>query len=371
MATDTSTDQLARISQPSRLAADDEGISSDELALAARNHGMPLEALQWDITPVGMHYLLTHYDIPCIDPSTWRLTVEGLVDHPMTLSLEQLHALPRVTQTVTMECAGNGRARMLPRPISQPWLHEAVGTMQWTGAALAPLLRDAGVSRQASYDVFTGADHGVERGIEQDYQRALVLDDALRDEVLLAYECNGAALPPQHGSPLRLVVPGWYGMASVKWLRSIEVTDTDFDGFQMRAYRLRQDSDDPGEPVTRIEPRALVVPPGWPDFQSRRRFLRAGAVQLVGRAWSGWGEVTRVEVTTDGGASWAEAEMGDQLGSHAWRSWRFTWRAEPETYVVSARATDATGRRQPEEAWNRGGFTNTTVQQVEVLVLDP
>ena len=215
-------------------------------------------------------------------------------------------------------------------------------------------------------------DHGVERGVEQRYQRGLSLDDALRDEVLLAYECNGAPLPPQHGFPLRLLVPGWYGMTSVKWLRTIEVVDAPFDGYQMQAYRLRQEKGEPGEALSRIDPRALVVPPGSPDFMSRRRFLRAGPTVLEGRAWSGWGDVTGVEVSTDGGLSWRGAELEPPVGPHAWRRWTLDWAPTSGEYVVTARATDATGRSQPaDQQWNRGGFANTTVQMVQVLVVDP
>jgi sulfane dehydrogenase subunit SoxC len=362
---------LETISEPSRVAAPDEGIGTDELGLAARNHGMPLEAMRWDVTPIGLHYLLTHFDIPAVDAQQWRLEVSGLVDVALSLSLDELRDRPSVSHAVTMECAGNGRARLLPRPVSQPWLHEAVGTMQWTGTPLAGLLREAGVDPRASDVVFTGSDHGVERGVEQNYERGLSLDDALREEVLLAYECNGVPLPPQHGFPLRLLVPGWYGMASVKWLRSIEVVDAPFEGYQMHAYRVRQESSEPGEPLTRIAPRALLVPPGSPDYQSRRRFLHAGTVQLEGRAWSGWGEVARVEVSTDGGLTWRDAELEREMGPHAWRRWTLTWQAQPGEYVLAARSTDATGRSQPtDQAWNRGGFANTSLQRVEVLVLD-
>jgi sulfane dehydrogenase subunit SoxC len=361
---------LETISEPSRVAADEEGIGPDELGLAARNHGMPLEAMRWDVTPIGMHYLLTHFDIPAVDDGSWRLDVSGLVDIDLSLRLEDLRNRASVTHTVTMECAGNGRARLLPRPVSQPWLHEAVGTMEWTGTPLAGLLSEAGLDSRATDVVFTSLDHGVERGVEQSYQRGLSLDDALREEVLLAYECNGAPLPPQHGFPLRLVVPGWYGMTSVKWLRSIEVVDQPFDGFQMQAYRLRQESGEPGEALSRIDPRALVVPPGSPDFMSRRRFLRAGPVVLEGRAWSGWGDVTRVEVSTDGGGSWQEAALETAVGPYAWRRWTLPWEAIDGEYVVAARATDATGRSQPsDQPWNRGGFANTSTQIVQVLVL--
>jgi DMSO/TMAO reductase YedYZ molybdopterin-dependent catalytic subunit len=199
-----------------RIAGKDEGVGLDELALAARNHGLPLEALRYDLTPTGLHYLLVHYDIPAVDPATWELHIDGAVSNPLRLDLAALRERPRVTLPVTLECAGNGRARLSPRPVSQPWLVEAVGTAEWTGTPLAPLLAEAGLAPDAVDVVFTGADRGVERGVVQDYQRSLSTADARRDEVLLAYEMNGAPLPVQHGFPLRLVAPGWYGMAHVK-----------------------------------------------------------------------------------------------------------------------------------------------------------
>lgn len=359
------------LSGPARLAAAGEAISYQELALAARNHALPLEALRYDVTPVGLHYLLIHYDIPDVDPDRFRLEVAGSVHRPARLDLAALRARPRVTHRVTLECAGNGRAMLQPRPVSQPWLTEAVGTAEWTGTPLAPLLREAGLADGAAEVVFTGADHGIERGVEQDYQRSLPLAEALREDVLLAYEMNGAPLPPQHGAPLRLVVPGWYGMAQVKWLRAVTVVDTPFDGFQNAvAYRLRQQPDEPGEPVTRMEPRALVRPPGYPDFMSRARGLAAGPCLLDGRVWSGYGPVTRVEVTTDGGATWAEATLEDGTGPPwSWRRWWYEWEAAPGWHTLSARATDATGRTQPlAQPWNRGGFANNLVQRVEVKV---
>ncbi len=368
MTTTTAGPGLDAISQPSRVAERDEAIGLDELQLAARNHGMPLEAMRYDVTPLGLHYLLTHYDIPAVDPETWRLEIHGLVEHPASLSLAEITARPAVTTTVTMECAGNGRARLVPRPVSQPWLNEAVGTMRWTGTPLAPLLREAGLADGAVDVVFTGADHGVERGVEQDYRRGLSLDAAVQEEVLLAYACNGVPLPPQHGFPLRLLVPGWYGMASVKWLRSVEVVAEPFDGYQQTAYALRQEAGEPGVHLTRIEPRALVVPPGSPDFMSRRRFLAVGEHTVEGRAWSGWGEVVRVEVTTDDGSTWTDADLGPAGDRWAWRHWTLPWSVRAGTHLLAARATDATGRSQPyDQPWNRGGFSNNAPQRVEVL----
>ncbi|MCX5329340.1 sulfite oxidase [Streptomyces sp. NBC_00140] len=368
--------RLGDASAPARLAGPDEGIGPDELALATRNHGLPLEALRHDLSPPGLHYVLTHYDIPYVpDDTAWQLTVDGLVRRPLRLNLAELRAFPQVTTRVTLECAGNGRALLTPRPVSQPWLVEAVGTAEWTGVPLRLLLAEAGIEPGAVDVVFTGADHGVERGVEQDYQRSLSVEAATggEPEVLVAYAMNGAPLPPQHGRPLRLVVPGWYGMAHVKWLRDVTVVDEPFTGFQQAvAYRLRERPEDPGEPVTRIAPRALLVPPGFPDFMSRTRVVRPGEVPLEGRAWSGRAPVTRVEVSADAGRTWHETALEPDDGHRwAWRRWRFSWTATPGEHLLSARATDAEGHTQPlEQPWNRGGFVNNLVQRVPVLCLD-
>jgi sulfane dehydrogenase subunit SoxC len=201
-------------------------ITVQELRLAARNHGLPLEALRYPITPAGLHFTLIHYDIPAVAPESWRLHVGGLVGRELALSLDEVRERPTTRLPVTLECAGNGRARLLPRPISQPWLQEAVGTAEWGGTPLRPILEEAGLPESAEEVVFTGLDRGLEGGVEQRYERSLPLVEALRDEVLLAYEMNGAPLLPQHGFPLRLLVPGWYGMASVKWLDRITVVDS-------------------------------------------------------------------------------------------------------------------------------------------------
>jgi len=345
-------------------------ITYEELQLAARNHGMPLEGLRYDLTPVGMHYLLTHFDVPRIDEAEWSLRVTGAVERPMTLSMDEMLGRPAVTRTVTMECAGNGRARLDPRPRSQPWLNEAVGTASWTGTPLAPILEEAGLVEDAVELVFTGADHGRQGDVEHDYARSLTVEQATRDEVVLAYAINGVPLPPQHGFPLRLVVPGWYGMTSVKWLTSIDAVTEPFEGYQMRAYRLRDAEDDPGKAVTRMQPRALMVPPGFPDFFTRERLLDTGPVTLDGRAWSGGGAVTAVEVSTDGGGTWSLAKLDDSGdGPYAWQHWSCDWSPKPGTYDLLVRATDATGATQPvQAAWNHGGFQNNSMQVVRVTV---
>src|SRR5205814_8290808 len=181
-------------------------------------------------------------------------------------TLDELRARPSVRMPVTMECAGNGRARLSPRPVSQPWLLEAVGNAEWGGTPLRPLLEEAGMLDGAVDVLFTGLDRGWEADVEQFYERSLSTADALHDDVLLAWELNGVPLPPQHGFPLRLVVPGWYGMTNVKWLARIELVDRPFEGFQqVSGYRMRSDPEEPGEPVERMAPRALMAPPGTPE----------------------------------------------------------------------------------------------------------
>ena len=291
--------------------------------------------------------------------------MDGLVDHPLTLSIADLRSRPAVTRPVTMECAGNGRALMPPRAESQPWLDGAVGNAEWTGTPLPPLLEEAGLQADAVQLVFTGADHGIQGDVEQDYQWGW-LDDIVR-EVLLAYEMNGQPLPPQHGYPVRLLVPDWYGMCSVKWLRIITAVAAPFDGFQLEAYQLRQDPEAPGCGDEEGRP-ALMVPPGFSDFP-----LGGGSSTPVraisSGAWSGWG-VTRVEVSVDGGRAWSDALLGPRRGRVvAWRAWSFDWNAETGEHELLVQATDEAGNVQPmEPSWNYGGFMNNTAQRVPVLV---
>jgi DMSO/TMAO reductase YedYZ molybdopterin-dependent catalytic subunit len=355
-----------------RMAQTAEQITLEELQLAARNHGMPLEALRYPVTPVGLHYLLMHYDMPFVEVGSWRLSVGGRVERRLELALEELRARPARELAVTMECAGNGRARLSPRPFSQPWLDEAVGTARWRGLPLAPLLREAGILDDAVEVVFAGLDRGVEAGVEQAYERSLPLAEALRDEVLLAYEVNGQPLPPQHGFPLRLVVPGWYGMTNVKWLTAIMVCDRPFEGHQQKeAYRMRVREDDEGVPLERMRPRAMMIPPGIPDFPSRRRTLPAGSCLVEGRAWSGFAPIERVDVSTDGGTSWTPAELAADVDSPwAWSAWRHSFEASPGEAELLCRATDAAGHVQPlEPEWNLGGYGNNAIQRVRLTVV--
>jgi sulfane dehydrogenase subunit SoxC len=353
--------------------ADGEDFTGEEVRLALRNPGMPLEALRHPVTPIGMHYLLIHFDVPEVDEATHELMVDGLVERPLTLDMNELRARPAVTMPVVMECAGSGRAHLEPRPVSAPWHDEAVGCAEWTGTPLRGVLEEAGVRGGAVEILFTGVDRGFDQGVEHDYQRSLPVEEALRDGVLLAYAMNGQPIPPSHGFPLRLVVPEWYGMASVKWLRSVTAIAEPFEGVQQTLlYTYRRAEDEPGAPVTRKRPRALMAPPGIPEFLSRLRHVRSESTRISGRAWAGEGTVARVEFSADGGRTWADAALEEPVGRYGWAGWTYDWEPPaPGDYELCVRATAAGGETQPlhgEDVWNRGGYGVNAVQRVAVRV---
>lgn len=350
--------------------------SASEVELAFRCHGMQAEFLREPITPLGAHFLLIHFDVPRLDARGYSVALGGHVRRPRRVALDELQRRHVLTQAVTMECAGTGRSTMRPRSIYVPWFREAIGTYRWTGTPLRPLLERAGLLDGAREVLFTGWDTGVDLGVEHAFERSLPLAEALRDEVMLVWEANGQPLLPQHGFPLRLVVPSWYGMASVKWLRAITVLDRPFEGIeQARVYRYQQGADDPGVPVTRKRVNSAVLPPGVPDLVTRRRFLAPGRHTVQGMAWSGAGRIERVEFSADGGASWREARLDSVLHDRfAWMQWSAEWEVAAEgDYVLACRARDEAGEVQPldaQDTWNRQGMGGNAVQRVTVTVQD-
>jgi DMSO/TMAO reductase YedYZ molybdopterin-dependent catalytic subunit len=341
--------------------------TAEELGLAARNRGMPLEALRYDVTPDGLHYLLIHFDIP--PPTDGRLKVGGSVNQPLEIALDELKRLPSRTLRVTLECAGNGRAQVSPRYPSVPWVEEGVSTAEWTGVPLRVVLERAGLRPEARDVVFRGSDRGFDRGVEHEFARSLRPEDAMREEVLLAHAMNGAPLPPQHGAPLRLIVPRWYGMASVKWLQEIEVIDRPFEGLQQASsYHFRTQPGEKGEPCRLMRVNSLMAPPGIPDFYNRRRTTSPGVVRISGRAWSGSAPIAKVDFCDNG--VWGEAVVDALQAPHAWQAWRIDWDAQPGEHELACRATDAAGNVQPlDPPWDVSGFGNNAVQRVRVAVV--
>lgn len=348
--------------------------SAPETILAFRNHGMQAELLSEPITPLGCHYLLIHFDIPKLDANGYSLAIGGRVRQPITLSLEDIKSRPRLTQVVTMECAGTGRSTLHPRAVYVPWFKEAIGTYKWTGTSLRPLLEQAQLLEDAVEVLFTGWDTGIDLGVEHAFERSLPIAEALRDDVMLAWDANDQALMPQHGFPLRLVVPHWYGMASVKWLRAITVLNEPFKGVeQEKVYRFQQVKGERGEPVTLKRVHSVLKPPGIPDLITRQRYLAPGRHMIEGMAWSGSGRIAGVQVSTDDARSWHNAALVPVSNDRfAWTQWRFPWTVtEPGDYVLACRATDEEGNVQPIDpnaAWNRQGMGVNGVQRVHVTV---
>lgn len=348
--------------------------SAAETTLAFRNHGMHAELLREAITPLGAHYLLIHFDIPKLSAEAYSVAIGGRVRSPRRVSLHALKARRTVMQAVTMECAGTGRATIRPRAVYVPWSKEDIGTYQWTGTPLRSLLEEAGVLEDAVEVLFTGWDTGIDLGVEHAFERSLPIAEAMRDEVMLAWGANGHPLLPQHGYPLRLIVPRWYGMASVKWLRAITVLREPFRGVeQAKVYRYQQVKGEAGEPVTLKRVMSVMSPPGVPDAISRHRFVAPGRHMVQGTAWSGSGRIARVEFSADAGATWRDAELVTvSKDPYAWTQWRAAWDAgSAGDIVLASRATDTAGNVQPldpQERWNRQGMGVNGVQRVAVTV---
>jgi DMSO/TMAO reductase YedYZ molybdopterin-dependent catalytic subunit len=278
-----------------------------------------------------------------------------------------MKALPVRSVTMALECAGNGRKAMSPRPPGTCWDLGAISVVRFTGTPLAGVLESAGILRQGIEVLFRGADAGeVEEGRRVQFARSLPLDAALAADPLLAWSLNDEPLTLEHGFPLRVVVPGWYGMAAVKWLEQIDVVTEPFEGFFQKEHYVY--SEEPGmaegAPVARIRVRSLIAQP------TTGAQLGPGAQMIEGIAWSGNGPVTRVEVSTDGGGNWEEALLEGSPGRYNARRWSYPWSpTRPGAYRLVSRATDASGNGQPAgQRWNRLGYGNNGPQTVTVQV---
>lgn len=360
-----SLDELAR-----------NGLRSDaEPALVPRqaepdNAEFPLHQWWSWLTPARLFYVRSHFAVPALDPTLWRLIVEGEVERPLVLTLAELQGMSRQRRMATLECAGNRRTEFEPKPPGVPWRDGAVSNAEWEGAALAEILSVARPSAGAREVLLEGADQGTVAGVEQPirFARSLSLAQAMGPDVLLADRMNGEPLPASHGAPLRAVVPGAYGMDSVKWLVRLRLVDRPFEGhFQANDYRLfpAPGSSAPPRPMGPVRVNSLIA---WPGDGVE---LAAGQeVRLVGYAWTGTGSIRGVEVSVDGGAAWRSAKLVGPKAPHAWRLWELAWRPERAgVYSLAVRATDSAGATQPELVeWNAKGYGNNGARRSAVQV---
>lgn len=312
----------------------------------------PFARLDGLITPHDQFYVRSHYPTPQLDPATWRLTIKGEVEHPLTLGYEDLLAMPAQTLTVTLECAGNQRVFLTPPADGVQWSHGAVGTATWTGVPLADVLARVQPTASALEVIAVGADCGVIKKAPKPagpvpYARSLPLATVELSQVLLAYAMNGRPLSPAHGFPLRLIVPGWYGMAAVKWLTRLVLTAQPFQGYyQSVDYAFWQRIDDlpTRVPISLMQTKAAIARPTMHEVIPRHRPYR-----VFGAAWTGSGEIVQVLVSVDGGQQWHEATLLGEAIPYTWRLWEFMAPPfeQPGSYTVMARAVDSNGGCQP------------------------
>jgi DMSO/TMAO reductase YedYZ molybdopterin-dependent catalytic subunit/rhodanese-related sulfurtransferase len=320
------------------------------------------------VMPNARFYVRNHFETPRLDPVSWRLEVKGLVERPLRLSLRELHNMHSETLVATLECAGNGRSGFDPPADGEQWQLGAVSTAEWTGVPLAEILGRAGVRPEAVEIVFRGADQGNvgEAGDPIRFERSLPATDAGHPGSLLAYAMNGEPLPLEHGYPLRLIVPGWYAVASVKWLTEIEVTGSPFTGyFQAKryVYETQRNGTMAREPVRLQQVRSVITQP------SAGQQITPGDLVVRGVAWSGAAPIDTVEVRI-GSGPWHNARLIGQQHRHSWRWWELLTHIDsPGQTTLRARATDLAGRTQPDRPhWNRLGYGGNAVQNVPLLI---
>ncbi len=328
------------------------------------NSETPLEQVPSWVTPNRLFFVRNHFEPPVVnDARAWELTLEGLVTRPMRWTLAQLEAMPQHSVFATVECAGNGRSFLKEKAEGVQWGAGAIGHAEWTGVRLRDLLEPAGIKASATEIIFEGADRGEEGGKTMNFSRSLPLAKALHPDTLIALRMNGEALEPNHGAPLRLFVPGWYGVASVKWLRTMRVTDQPYQGyFQTTKYSIirggRRQPLGPGSVKSEVLSPAAGAQVG------------AGTVRIAGVAWAGEAGVSRVDVSTDGGRTWHAAHLTGIDQPYSWRQWEALWTVTaPGDYEIVTRAHSSRGETQPIE-YDRDnlGYLINVVRPVRVRV---
>jgi DMSO/TMAO reductase YedYZ molybdopterin-dependent catalytic subunit len=331
----------------------------------------PVALLNTWITPNDLFYVRHHLYAANVDVNEWKLMVEGEVENPVTLTLDELKGMPKHTVTVTLECAGNGRAFSDPPVAGIQWERGAVGTARFAGARLADVLKKAGVKAAGQYVAMNGADKPI--GKMPDFIRNVPMKKALDPDTILAYEMNGEALPKLHGFPLRAVVPGWEGAYSVKWLTNLQVIEKEYDGFFVKtAYRFPNRPVAPGEAVAPQDmiPLTGLVVKSFINSPLDGATLAPGKVRLSGFAWAGESNISKVDVSMDNGSSWYPAKLGKERERYAWQSFEYEFDiTRPGSYLLMSRATDDKGKTQPVvPQWNPSGYLWNVIDKVRINV---
>src|ERR1700722_1859951 len=319
-----------------------------------KNLEAPFDQIDSYLTPTQLFYIRSHFPIPVLDRASYQLKIDGAVKRPLTLSYDELRSMPSETRAATLECAGNSRVFLVPQVQGAQWELGAVSNAEWTGVPLRVLLERAGLLDDACEIVFEGADRGKPKegpGPPEtvSYAWSLPRAKAIRPEVLIAYQMNGRDLPRDHGFPVRAVVPGYYGMSSVKWLTGIQAVREPFHGYWSTSdygYWASFDGKPVRRPLGEMQLKSEIARPRVYETLAPNQIYT-----VSGAAWTGETDVTEIAVSTDGGRTWAQAEFLDPVRRHGWRRWKFDWLTpkEPGQYTLLARAKDADGRIQPDK----------------------
>jgi sulfite oxidase len=333
----------------------------------------PVEYFNSWLTPIPHFFVRNHMHEPNeLDADIWRLTVGGEVDKPFTLTLAELSKLESHSVVNTLECAGNGRGMQRPQVPGIQWGKGAVSTARFSGPRMRDVLQRTGIKSAGKHVMFRGLDEVP--GKVPPFIRSIPIEKALDSDTLIATHMNGSPLTKHHGFPARALVPGWIGAASCKWLTEIKVLDSEFVGnFMSPGYRFPNQPIKPGDavkpedthPLTALNVKSVIAGPG--DGSD----VKAGKVSIHGAAWAGEADVAKVEVSTDGGASWNVAALGREKAHYAWRLWSYDWKAKIKTgdFTILSRATDSAGRVQPAApVWNPSGYLNNAIDQVKIHV---
>ena len=333
----------------------------------------PVEYFNTWITPVPHFFVRNHMHEPSeLNREDWELTIGGELEKPVTLSLAELSKIEAHEVVNTLECAGNGRSLYRPQVPGVQWGKGAVSTARFSGPRLRDLLQRGGVKTTGKQVMFRGLDEVP--GKVPPFVRSIPIEKALDPDTVIATHMNGAALTKHHGSPARALVPGWIGAASCKWLTEIKVLEREFDGnFMSPGYRFPNQPVNPGDAVkpedthvmTALNVKSAISSPG------EGAKVKASKVSIRGTAWAGEAEVAKVEVSTDGGATWSAAKLGHEQARYAWRLWTYDWKTpKGGEYIVMSRATDSRGRIQPATPlWNPSGYLYNAVDQVKIRVV--
>jgi DMSO/TMAO reductase YedYZ molybdopterin-dependent catalytic subunit len=358
------------------------GIAARPVGLIIRqkdpnNLEMPFDQLGDFITPAELFYIRSHFPTPELDPVTYQLSIGGAVRRKLRLSYADIRAMPPRTCVATLECAGNSRVFLVPPAPGAQWELGAVGNAEWTGVPLSVLLESAGLAEDVCEIVLEGADRGIPKEEPKppgpiSYARSIPRVRAMEPDVLIAYQMNGQDLTPDHGYPLRAIVPGHYGMASVKWLTNIVATTQPFQGYWQTSDYAYWD-DFAGAPIRRpLAEMKLKSQIARPRVYERLEPDRP--YTIFGAAWAGDTDVTEIWISLDGGTSWVQGDFLDPISRHAWRRWKYDWitPAQPGRYTLLARARGADQRTQPDgHNPNFGSYVIDHPLPIEIFIASP